>query len=179
LGLGGKVLGLIGFGRIGQATARLALGHGMTIRYHSRRAVPTSTDEELAARWVPSIDELLAVADVVSLHCPGGPLTHHLIDARALSIMKPTAILINTARGTVVDEAALADALAQGRLYGAGLDVYEREPAVEPALLTSDRAVLLPHIGSATLEAREAMGMRALDNLDAFFEGRPVPDRVV
>lgn len=171
--LSGKVLGLVGFGRIAQATAVRARALGMTIVYYSRRPVP-----EAAARHVPDLKTLAAECDVLSVHVPGGSDTHHMIDASVLAAMRPTAILINTARGPVVDEAALAEALAAGRIAGAGLDVYEREPAIHPALLAIERAVLLPHLGSATIEARTAMGMQAADNLDAFFASAPIPDRV-
>jgi glyoxylate reductase len=130
------------------------------------------------ARQVTSLDEMLPEVDFLSLHCPGGAANRHLIDARRLSLMRPDAFLINTARGEVVDEVALADALAAGRLAGAGLDVYEEEPKVTPALMTMENAALLPHLGSATRETRDAMGHRAVDNLDAFFAGREPPDRV-
>lgn len=175
-GLSGKMLGLVGFGRIARATAVRARALGMTILYHSRRPDPDVAAAE--ASYVPSLAALAAGCDVLSVHVPGGRETEHLIDATILAAMRPTAILVNTARGSVVDEAALATALAEGRIAGAGLDVYEREPAVHPALLAVERAVLLPHLGSATIEARTAMGMQAADNLDAFFAGAPPPDRV-
>ncbi len=178
-GLAGKCLGLVGFGRIAQATACLARPFGMDILYHTRTPRPDEAASIGGARHVPTLDRLLDQADILSLHCPGGEATRHLIDKAALAAMKRGAILINTARGSVVDEAALADALASGRIAAAGLDVYAHEPHISPALLACETAVLLPHIGSATLEAREAMGMRVLDNLDAFFRGDPVPDRLV
>lgn len=176
--LSGLHLGLVGFGRIGQATARIAKSlWNMRVSYYSRR--PGDLPEDLAdATHQPALDVLLRDADIVSLQCPGGPATHHLIDARALSRMKPTAFLINTARGTVVDETALADALRSGAIAGAGLDVYEREPAVLPALLTLENVVLLPHLGSATVETRTSMGLRTLENLHAFFAGQEPRDRV-
>lgn len=173
--LSGKTLGLIGFGRIGQATAYRARALGLRIAYHGRRRV---ADNPLQAVYVDSVDDLVAQSDVVSLHCPGGPQTHHLIDARRLALMKKTAVLVNTARGSVVDEAALADALAQGRIAAAGLDVYEREPQVDATLLTLENVVLLPHLGSATVETRIAMGMRVAQNLDRFFDGVTPPDTV-
>jgi lactate dehydrogenase-like 2-hydroxyacid dehydrogenase len=178
--LSGKSLGLVGFGRIAQATARRAhLGFGMSIRYFSRsRAVP-DTERALGAQHIDDLDELIAASDIVSLHIPGGEATRHLIDARRLALMKPSAILVNTARGTVVDEAALAAALKAGRIAAAGLDVYEREPEVHPDLLDCENAVLLPHLGSATVETRCAMGHKVADNLDAFFAGQPLPDPVV
>jgi lactate dehydrogenase-like 2-hydroxyacid dehydrogenase len=171
----GKLLGLIGYGRIAQALAAKAQAAlGMRIAYHSRSRAAV----EGPVRYVPSLDALLAEADVVSLHCPGGAATQHLIDGRRLALMKRDAILINTARGSVVDEQALASSLATGRMAAAGLDVFEREPAVFPGLLALENVVLLPHLGSATLQTRVAMGMRVADNLDAFFAGRTLPDRV-
>lgn len=177
-GLAGRMLGLVGFGRIARATAALARDMGMTIRYHARRRAPIAQERLLDAEYVPSLHALLSVADIVSLHCPGGPATRHLIDRTALAAMKRDAILINTARGSVVDQEALAEALQAGTIASAGLDVYEAEPVVPAGLLACENAVLLPHIGSATIAAREAMGMRALDNLDAFFAGGAIPDRV-
>jgi lactate dehydrogenase-like 2-hydroxyacid dehydrogenase len=175
----GKVLGLVGFGRIAQATARIAReGFGMTIRYYSRRRAAPELEARFAAQHVPDLATLAKEADILSLHVPGGPATWHLVDAGLLATMKPTAILVNTARGTVVDEAALAEALAAGRIAATGLDVYEREPAIEPRLLKLGNVVLLPHLGSATLETRTAMGLRAAENLDAFFAGAAPPDRV-
>lgn len=178
-GLQDKLLGLIGFGRIAQETARIAeQAFGMRIAYHSRR--PLSPESPLAGRWTyhPSIDTLLAEANFVSLHCPGGTETFHLIDEARLRIMKPSAILINTARGSIIDEAALAQALIDGAIAGAGLDVYEHEPHVNPALIALQNVVVLPHLGSATSETRVAMGMRAADNLDHFFDGKTPPDQV-
>ena len=174
----GRTLGLIGFGRIAQRTAARALGLGMTIRYFSRSAAAPEIEASLAATRVASAEALVEQADVISLHIPGGAGTHHFVDAALLAKAKPTAILVNTARGSVIDEAALVAALAEGRIAAVGLDVYEREPAVSQGLLDSPRAVLLPHLGSATLEARTAMGMQAIDNLDAFFAGGEMPDRV-
>ena len=176
--LAGRTLGLIGFGRIAQRTAAKARGLGMAIHYFSRNAASPEIEAALGATRAPSLEALAAEADIVSLHVPGGPDTRHLVDRAFLAHVKPTAILINTARGSVVDEDALAAALAEGRLAAAGLDVYEHEPAVHPGLLASSRAVLLPHLGSATVEARTAMGMQAAANLDAFFAGLEPPDRV-
>jgi len=178
--LEGKRLGLIGFGRIAQATARKAkAAFGMRIAYNSRRRADHATEAQFHAEFIDSVDELVATCDVISLHCPGGAATHHLIDAERLRRMPRTAVLINTARGTVVDEAALAAALAERRIAGAGLDVYEEEPKVHPALQTLDNVVLLPHLGSATTETRTAMGMRVAENLEAFFDGKPLRDPVV
>jgi len=150
----GAVLGVVGWGRIGQAVARRATGFDMTVLHHARR--PTG-----APGYIADLDDLLAAADIVSLHVPLGPQTHHLIDERRLALMKPTAVLVNTARGPVVDEPALAAALRSGALFAAGLDVYEQEPAVHPDLLAAPRTVLLPHIGSATVETRTAMARLA------------------
>lgn len=177
-GLQGRVLGLLGFGRIARATATRAAAFGMRMVYHSRSAVDPEVEARFAATRVGSIELLADQADILSLHVPGGADTRHLVDARLLARMKPGAILINTARGSIVDEAALADALASRRIAAAGLDVFEREPAVHPALAGLENAVLLPHLGSATIEARTAMGMQAADNLDAFFSGRELPNRV-
>jgi lactate dehydrogenase-like 2-hydroxyacid dehydrogenase len=176
----GGTLGLIGYGRIAQATARMAHhGFGMKILYSSRRRASPEIEAETGAAFYPEVDALLAEADFVSLHCPGGPETFHLIDQRRLGLMKPTAYLINTARGPVVDEAALTQALKAGAIAGAGLDVYEAEPKVTPELMALENVVLLPHLGSATVESRTAMGMKVADNLDAFFDGKAPPDRVV
>lgn len=174
--LTGATLGIVGMGRIGRAVARRARhGFGMRVVSHQPNPVDLSG---LEATSCASLDELLAVSDVVSIHCPATPQTHHLIDADALAAMRPGAILVNTARGDIVDEAALVVALRTGRLAGAGLDVYEREPAVHPELLDLENVVLLPHLGSATVQSRVAMGMRAIDNLVAFFAGKEPPDRV-
>ena len=176
----GATLGLIGYGRIAQATARMAChGFGMNILYSSRRRASPEIEAETGAVFHPEVDALLAEADFVSLHCPGGPETFHLIDQRRLGLMKPTAFLINTARGPVVDEAALTAALKSGAIAGAGLDVYEAEPRVTPELMALENVVLLPHLGSATRQSRTAMGMKVADNLDAFFAGEAPPDRVV
>lgn len=173
----GKTLGIVGFGRIGRAvTERAMAGLGMQVlawtRGRSATALPTGVTR------VETLEELLRAADVVSLHCPATPETRRLIGAAQFAQMRSTAVLVNTARGDVVDEAALVAALEAGRIAGAGLDVYEREPAVHPGLLGRDDVVLLPHLGSATVETRTAMGLRALENLDAFFAGRVPPDRV-
>jgi lactate dehydrogenase-like 2-hydroxyacid dehydrogenase len=176
--LSGKTLGVIGFGRIGRATAQRARSLGMQIAYFSTRRAAPDIESALQARYV-ALDELLACCDVISLHCPATPATHHLIDARALQKMKPSAVLINTARGSVVDETALASALAEQRIAAAGLDVYEHEPHVGTELSTLENAVLLPHLGTATHETRIAMGMRAAANLERFFAGEPLLDPVL
>jgi lactate dehydrogenase-like 2-hydroxyacid dehydrogenase len=177
--LKGKTLGLVGFGRIGIATARRAFhGFGMKIAYYGRREALPDVVRELDARFYPDLGELLAVSDFVSLHTPGGAETANLIDADALATMRPGAYLINTARGGVVDHAALAEALRSGHLAGAGLDVFPQEPKIPEELLDLENVVLLPHLGSATRETRVAMGERALANVIAWSEGRPLPDRV-
>jgi lactate dehydrogenase-like 2-hydroxyacid dehydrogenase len=175
----GKTLGLIGLGRIGRAVAHRARhGFGMRVIFHDPYPPPPAVVAELEAESRSSVDDVLREADFVSLHSPATPDTHHLIDARRLALMKRGAFLINNARGDIVDEAALVAALKQGTIAGAGLDVFEREPTVSPELLTMDNVVVLPHIGSATHESRVAMGLRALDNLKAFFAGAPPRDRV-
>ncbi len=173
----GKTLGIVGMGRIGLAVARRARGgFRMRIACHSRGPVPGALLDELHAEQYPSLDDMAANVDFLSLHCPATPASHHLIDGRRLALMRPTAFLINTSRGPVVDERALADALESGRLGGAGLDVYEAEPRVCEALLTLDNVVLLPHMGSSTAETRDAMGMRVVENLERFFNGETPPD---
>jgi lactate dehydrogenase-like 2-hydroxyacid dehydrogenase len=176
--LAGRTLGLVGFGRIAQATAHKGRGLGMTIAYHGRRRAAPEIERALDARFEPELSGLLTIADVVSLHVPGGGETAGLIGALQLMRMKSTALLINTARGSVIDEAALARALNDGTIGGAGLDVFAGEPHISPALLAAPRLVALPHLGSATGETRSAMGMRALANLEAWLAGRDPPDRV-
>ena len=174
LNLRGKVLGIVGMGRIGQAMARRARGFGLTIHYHNRQAL--SDDEAQGAIYHASLDALLPHCQFLSLHCPGGAATHHMIDARTLALLPPGSVLVNTARGTLVDDEALIDALRSGRLFAAGRDGYAGEPAYHKGYLTLPNCFLLPHLGSATVETREAMGFRALDNLDAYFAGKPAPD---
>ena len=177
--LTGKTLGIIGMGRIGIAVARRAQhGFGMQVVFFNRSPVAAEALAGLQATRLERVEDVLAQADFVSLHCPGGGANRHLIDAARLAVMKPGAFLINTARGDVVDEAALAAALQHGRLAGAGLDVFEAEPQIHPGLLALENVVLLPHLGSATRETREAMGMRVVENLVAFFDGRRPPDQV-
>ena len=172
----GKTLGIVGFGRIGRAVAeRARLGFRMRVLAYNPGA-PTAPAP--GVQWCASLDELLAASDVVSLHCPASPATRHLIGAAQLARMRPHAVLVNTARGDVVDEAALVQALERRQLGAAGLDVYEHEPAVPAALLAMDQVVLLPHLGSATIETRTAMGMCAVANLRAFFRGEAPPDLV-
>jgi glyoxylate reductase len=169
-GLQGRRLGIIGMGAIGEALATRAKAFGMEIVYSNRRAADADVEARLGARRV-AIDELLATSDVVSLNCPYSEATHHLIDAAALAKMQRHAHLINTARGPIVDEAALVDALTAGTIAGAGLDVFEHEPVVHPGLVTLDNVVLVPHLGSATVETRSAMATTAADNVDAVLGG--------
>ena len=177
--LSGKTLGLVGFGRIARAVAQRAnFGFGMRVLFHDPVPPPAAVMHALGAHSVASLEELLAAADFVSLHCPGGAATRHLIDAARLAQMRTGAFLINTARGDVIDEEALIEALRARRIGGAGLDVYAGEPAVPAALLALENVVLLPHLGSATHETRVAMGLRVIENLEAFFAGREPRDRV-
>ena len=178
--LSGKVLGLIGMGRIGRAVAKRAHhGFAMRVMFHDPYPPPAEVVTELGAERQRSVEDVLREADFVSIHSPATPETRHLINAARLALMRPTAFLVNTARGDIVDEAALVTALERGQIAGAALDVYEQEPRVTPGLLKLDNVVLLPHLGSATQETRVAMGMRALDNLKAFFAGATPRDRVV
>jgi len=171
-----KTLGIIGMGRIGQAVAGRAAGFRMSVRYHSRQSMATSS---LPHEWeYRSLQNLVAEADIVTIHVPLTPATHHLIGARELSWMRPTAFVINTARGPIVDEAALVDALKTRTIAGAGLDVYEREPALHPELAQLGQVVLLPHLGSATLHARVQMGLVCLKNIQAVLDGRPAPNQI-
>ncbi len=175
----GKTIGIIGMGRIGKATARRAhFGFGMDVVFYNRSKVDDDEIRAMAARQLPTIEDVLAEADFVSLHCPGGAENRHLMDGRRLAAMKRGAFLINTARGDVVDQQALIDALQSGIIAGAGLDVFDGEPAVPEALRRMENVMLLPHLGSATEETRVAMGMKVVENAVAFFEGRDVPDRV-
>jgi glyoxylate reductase len=170
--LHGATLGIYGMGRIGRTVARGAAAFGMRVRYHSRTRIPTGDEHALGAEWV-DLDTLLETSDVLSLHAPLTPETRHILDRDALRRMKPGSYLINTARGALVDEAALAEALRSGPLMGAGLDVYEHEPLVTPALLEFDNVVLLPHIGSATHDTRTGMAMLAARNVYAVMSGQP------
>jgi glyoxylate reductase len=177
--LGGKVLGIVGMGRIGQAVAHRARAFGLSVVYHNRHRLPEALENMLGARYEPDLDALLGEADILSLNCPSSADTHNLIDARRIALMKPEAYLINTARGDLVDEAALIDALRSGRLGGAGLDVFSNEPAVNPQLLALPNVVLLPHVGSATFEGREASGERVVANIRIWADGHRPPDQVL
>ena len=178
----GKRLGIVGMGRIGQALARRASAFGLSIHYHNRRRIDARTEEALNATYWDSLDQMLARMDVVSVNCPHTPATYHLLSARRLKLMKPDAILVNTARGEIVDETALARMLEAGELAGAGLDVFEHEPAVNPRLLKlarQHRVVVLPHMGSATHEGRADMGEKVIVNIKTFMDGHKPPDRVL
>ena len=175
----GKRLGIIGMGRIGQAVARRAKAFGMQIHYHNRKPVSHVIAEELEATYWESLDQMLARMDIVSVNCPHTPATYHLLSARRLKLLQPHAVVVNTARGGIIDEGALADLLAAGAIAGAGLDVFEFEPAINPKLLTQPNAVLLPHLGSATVEARIDMGEKVIINLKTWMDGHRPPDRVI
>ncbi|WP_428150992.1 2-hydroxyacid dehydrogenase [Brevundimonas sp.] len=174
-----KRLGIVGMGRIGQALARRAKAFGMQVHYHNRKAVSPRIEEELGATYWDDLDQMLARMDVISLNCPATKETHHLLSAQRLSLLQPHAILINTARGELIDEAALSDAVARRSLSGVGLDVYENEPAIHPGLIGLPNVVLLPHLGSATLEARQDMGDRVILNVMTYQNGHRPPDRVI
>jgi glyoxylate reductase len=177
--LWGKRLGIVGMGRIGQALARRAKAFGMQVHYHNRKAVSPRIEEELGATYWDDLDQMLSRMDVISLNCPATRDTHHLLSAARLSLLQPHAILINTARGELIDEAALSDAVARRSLAGVGLDVYENEPAIHPGLIGHANVVLLPHLGSATLEARQDMGDRVIANVMTFQNGHRPADRVI
>lgn len=177
--LAGKRLGIIGMGRIGQAVARRAKAFGLQIHYHNRKKVSRVIEEELDATYWDSLDQMLSRMDIVSVNCPHTPATFHLLNARRLDLLKPEAFVVNTARGEVIDEAALATALKTGKLAGAGLDVFEREPAVNPDLVGLPNVILLPHMGSATVEGRNEMGEKVIINIKTFVDGHRPPDRVI
>ena len=177
--LKGKRLGIIGLGRIGGAVARLALAFGMSIHYHNRRRLHPDAEAETEATWWENLEQMLSRVDVISINCPHTPATYHLLNARRLRLLRPHALIINTSRGEVIDEVALADMLQAKEIAGAGLDVYEHEPAISPKLRKLDNVVLLPHMGSATLEGRHAMGERVIVNVKTFWDGHQPPDRVV
>jgi glyoxylate reductase len=176
--ISGKRLGIVGMGRIGQAVARRAKAFGLQIHYHNRRRVSEAIEQELEATYWESLDQMLTRVDIVSVNCPHTPATYHLLSARRLKLMKPSAYVVNTARGEVIDENELARLLESGAIAGAGLDVFEHEPAVNPRLLASDRVVALPHMSSATIEGRVDMGEKVIINIKAFSDGHAPPDRV-
>ncbi|MGE0595617.1 MAG: 2-hydroxyacid dehydrogenase [Hyphomonadaceae bacterium] len=175
----GKRLGIIGMGRIGQAVARRARAFGLQIHYHNRRRVAAHIEQELEATYWDSLDQMLARMDIISVNCPHTPATFHLLSPRRLALLKPTAYVVNTARGEVIDEAALARMLEQGKLAGAGLDVFENEPAINPKLKKLSNVVLLPHMGSGTIEGRIDMGEKVIVNIKTFADGHKPPDRVI
>ena len=177
--IGGKRLGILGMGRIGQAVARRARAFGMQIHYHNRRRLRPEVEEGLEASWWESLDQMLARMDVVSVNCPHTPATFHLLNARRLKLMKPSAVVVNTSRGEVIDENALTRALRAGELAGAGLDVFERGADINPRLRELPNVVLLPHMGSATLEGRIEMGEKVIINIKTFADGHRPPDQVV
>mgnify|MGYP001794589186 CR=1 FL=1 len=177
--LAGMRLVRIVMGRIGQAVARRAKAFGLQIHYHNRKKVSHLIEEELDATYWDSLDQMLSRMDIVSVNCPHTPATFHLLNARRLELMKPDAFIVNTARGEVIDEAALAEALKTGKLAGAGLDVFEREPAVNPDLVGLPNVILLPHMGSATIEGRNEMGEKVIINIKTFADGHRPPDRVI
>ncbi len=175
----GKRLGIIGMGRIGQAVARRALGFGLSIHYHNRKRVHAEIEEELDATWWASLDQMLAHMDIITIHCPSTPATFHLLSARRLKLIRPTSYIINTSRGHAIDETALSMLLRNGSIAGAGLDVYENEPTINPKLLELDNVVLLPHMSSATVEGRLDMGEKVLINIQTWADGHMPPDRVI
>ncbi|HKR93406.1 D-glycerate dehydrogenase [Novosphingobium sp.] len=177
--LTGKTLGIVGMGRIGQAVAHRAKAFGMEIRYHNRHRLPGALENMFSARYAPDLDALVAEADILTLHCPAGPETRLMFDARRLALMKPTACIVNTARGQIIDEEALIAALSKGRIAGAGLDVFAREPQIDPRLLELPGLVAMPHLGSATYEGRGAAGERVIANIRFWVDGHRPPDQVL
>jgi glyoxylate reductase len=165
-------------GRIGQAVARRARAFGLSINYHNRRRVAPEVEAALDANYWESLDQMLANVDIISVNCPHTPATYHLLSARRLALLKPTAYIVNTARGEVIDENALARMIEAGEIAGAGLDVFEHEPAINPRLLKNDNVVVLPHMGSATIEGRIDMGEKVIINVKTFLDGHAPPDRV-
>ncbi len=177
--IGGKRLGIIGMGRIGRAVAKRAHGFGLSVHYHNRRQVHPDVEAELEATYWQSLDQMLAHMDIISVNCPYTPATYHLLSARRLKLLKPHAYVVNTSRGEIIDETVLAQMLDNGEIAGAGLDVFEQEPAVNPKLLKLDNVVLIPHMGSATEEGRQAMGEKVIINIRTFADGHKPPDRVL
>jgi glyoxylate reductase len=174
----GKRLGIIGMGRIGQAVARRAKAFGLQIHYHNRRRVSAEVEQELEATYWEGLDQMLSRVDILSVNCPHTPATYHLLSARRLKLLKPTCFLVNTSRGEVIDENELARLIEAKAIAGAGLDVFEHEPSINPKLLASDRVIALPHLGSATVEGRIDMGEKVIINIKAFIDGHAPPDRV-
>ncbi|MBL6952104.1 MAG: D-glycerate dehydrogenase [Alphaproteobacteria bacterium] len=177
--IGGKRLGIIGMGRIGTAVARRARAFGLSIHYHNRHRVTPGTEAELEATYWESLDQMLSRMDIISVNCPHTPATYHLLSARRLQLLPPQCYIVNTARGEVIDEDAMVRLLQEGRIAGAGLDVFEHEPAVNKKLLEMPNVVLLPHMGSATIEGRINMGEKVLINIRTFVDGHKPPDRII
>ena len=177
--INGKRLGIIGMGSIGQAIARRAKAFGMSIHYHNRKAVHPSIEVELESTYWETIEQMLPRVDIISINCPSTPATHHLLNKERLSLLSPHSYLVNTGRGDVIDEMALIELLKENKIAGAGLDVYEHEPVISSALIGLPNVVLLPHIGSATIEGRHAMGDKVIINIQTFLDGHTPPDRVV
>jgi glyoxylate reductase len=177
--IGGKTLGIFGMGRIGRAIAARARPFGLKLVYHNRHRLPETVEAELGVTWADSIQALAAVSDIFSINCPHSAATHHIVNAALIGQMKPTAAIINTARGEIIDEEALIAALQSSRIAGAGLDVYHNEPHVDPRFLTLPNVVLLPHMGSATYEGRDAMGEKVITNIRAWVDGHRPPDMVI
>ncbi|MCH9733180.1 MAG: D-glycerate dehydrogenase [Actinomycetia bacterium] len=177
--LRGKRLGIVGMGRIGTAVAQRAKAFGMRLHYHNRRRLAEEIEQELDVQWWDSLDQMLAHMHVISVNCPHTPATYHLLSSRRLKLCRQDAIIVNTARGEVIDEKALVESLRSNGIAGAGLDVFEHEPAISPKLLACTNAVLLPHIGSATLEAREEMGEMVLLNIRTWMDGHQPPNQVI
>lgn len=175
----GKRLGIVGMGRVGAAVARRARGFGVAVHYHNRRRAARELERELEATWWESLDQMLARMDIVSVNCPRTPATFHLLSARRLALLQPHAYIVNTSRGEAIDEAALARLLRDGRIAGAGLDVFEHEPAIDHRLVAMENVVLLPHMASATIEGRLDAGDRVIVNIKSFVDGHPPPDRVL
>jgi glyoxylate reductase len=174
----GKRLGIVGMGRIGQAVAQRAKAFGLQIHYHNRKRLSAEIEQDLDATYWESLDQMLSRMDIVSMNCPHTPATYHLLSARRLKLLKPSAYVVNTARGEVIDENELARMIEAGAIAGAGLDVFEHEPAINPKLLASDRVVALPHMSSATIEGRIDMGQKVIINIKAFLDGHAPPDKV-
>ncbi|CAH0353192.1 Glycerate dehydrogenase [Sphingobium sp. CECT 9361] len=177
--IGGKRLGIIGMGRIGQAVARRAAAFGLSISYHNRHRLPEAVERETGALWHPDLDVLLETSDIISVNCPLNDDSRGMIDARRIGLIEPSAYFINTSRAEITDESALVDALAAGKIAGAGLDVYAHEPAVDQRLLSLSNVVLLPHVGSATIEGRDATGAKVIANIRTWVDGHRPPDQVL
>ncbi len=177
--IGGKRLGIVGMGRIGQAVAHRARAFGLEVVYHNRHRLPPSLENMFGASYEPDLERLIAEADILTLHCPASPATHHLLNAARIAEMKPGAFIINTARGDLIDEDALIAALKSGHIAGAGLDVFAKEPQVDPRLIALPSVITLPHLGSATVEGREHAGEKVIANIRFWVDGHRPPDQVL